>query len=123
MAEKSGKHELVEVTWSGKKLFLDRAMLEEWYNQSFEEHDEYVKKHPWCVQADVYRMPQPTPKEEEPEPEKKPEVPEQSQFVVVHFGNKSVLLKREYLEDWYNTNAESKKEWLENHPDVEVLSS
>lgn len=37
--------ELVLVSWSGKKLLLERAQLEDWYNSSYESHVDYVHKH------------------------------------------------------------------------------
>lgn len=37
--------ELVLVSWSGKKLLLERSQLEKWYNSSYEEHKDYADKH------------------------------------------------------------------------------
>lgn len=36
--------ELVLISWSGKKLLLERAQLEDWYNSSYESHVDYVHK-------------------------------------------------------------------------------
>jgi hypothetical protein len=40
----------VLVRWSGDRvLLLERNQLDTWYDQSFEMHQEYVRRHPDCV--------------------------------------------------------------------------
>ena len=45
--------ELVLVSWSGKKLLLERAQLEEWYNSSFESQglasQQQQNERRWCM--------------------------------------------------------------------------
>ena len=41
------------VHWSGNKvIMLPKAKLDEWYNSSYEQHVDYVKKHPEWVMDD-----------------------------------------------------------------------
>jgi hypothetical protein len=48
---KSKDEDLVEVSWTGRKLLIKRSLLDGWYHQmSYEEKVQYVKEHPYAEQ-------------------------------------------------------------------------
>ena len=124
---------MVEVAWSGKKLYIQASKLDEWREQSFEQRDAWVANHPWAVAAEA-PMYHPTfegaktdsdddidedikklqkPKKKEPEG--------LSDYVVVHWNGKSLLLPRKDLDDWYeNKSPEDRLDYIQSHPDVEI---
>lgn len=105
---------VVEITWSGKKLFLDRATLEEWHNQSFEARDHFVKTHPWIVHEPARTLKH----EKSTEEKEKAKPTDLSSFVVVHWNGKSLLLKREVLDQWHEQSPEERAEFLTDNPNV-----
>lgn len=111
--------ETVEVTWSGKKLLIQKNFLETWYHDSYENRDWYVKEHPWISQAiPIHKFKtRGDPEEQEPEA---PEGVDLSQFVVVHFAGKSLLLQRTQLDNWYHESPEDRAEFLRSHPSCEI---
>jgi len=112
MSETKKESESVEVTWAGKKLVLEKEMLDKWYDNSFESRDFYVKEHPWVKQAiPLHKFSKPG--------EEKPEI-DMSKFVVVHFGGKSLLLQREQLDAWYAESPEDRAEFVKDHPEAEI---
>jgi len=42
----------VLVHWSNKALMLEKDQLEDWYKRSFEEHDDFVRRHPEVAFSD-----------------------------------------------------------------------
>lgn len=49
--EKSKAEDLVEVSWTGRKLLIKRSLLDEWYHRmTYEEKVQYVKEHPYAEQ-------------------------------------------------------------------------
>ena len=110
---------LVEVTWSGKKIFLPKKKLEEWYDQSYEMHDDYVKEHPWVVQNVPVHKLKPMP-DSNPEEADEKEEEELSQVVVVHWCGKSLLLKRDKLDEFHQGDAEQRAEYLRKHAQDEI---
>ena len=117
-------NDLVQVSWSGKHIFIEKSKLDEWYSQSFEEHEEYVKQHPWAVQQipvhdfnrDMEKREAAAAKEEKPK-----EPLEMSNYVVVHWNNKSLLLPRDQLEIWYDDlGPEERMDYIKRHPSVEM---
>lgn len=125
---------MVEVAFSGKKVFLNSEHLDKWREMSFEQRDAWVENHPFNVSkeetvyhptfegaapgtdtdddidADIKKFQKPKKQEDTP-----------GDFVVVHFNGKSLLLPRKEVNDWYeNKSPEDKLEFLKNNPDVEI---
>lgn len=102
--------ELLEVSWSGKKLLLKRTKLDEWYHSiSFEDRVQFFKDHPHLQQpiavhkfADISRD----------------EVPNADDFALVHWsGDKLLMIPKTELEIWYNEGYEDHVDWVKKHPD------
>lgn len=126
---------MVEIAWSGKKLFIQAAKLDEWREQSFEQREAWVENHPWAVSAEapIYH---PTfegaksgadtdddidedIKKFQKKTKKEPEG--LSDYVVVHWNGKSLLLPRNQLDDWYeNKSPEDRMEYVKENPDKEI---
>jgi hypothetical protein len=115
----SGKaSELVEVTWSGKTLFLNHAKLDEWYHQNFEDHVYYVETHPWIVQKiPLHNFEDPA---ETTEEGGVPERPDPNDYVMVQWSGKSLLLARKQLDDWYHNSFEHRVDYVHRHPSCEI---
>ena len=43
-----------------------------------------------------------------------------SDYVVVHWNGKSLLLPRAQLDDWYEQGPEDRMEYVHDHPDMEI---
>ena len=133
----------VQVTWSGKKIWIERAKLDEWYNQSYEARVYHVKSHPYIVQRvpihkfkkddvpDLAEAEETTTwkreeageedaKKKEAEAKKaqedSEEPPDMSKLVLVHWGGKSLLLEREQLDEWYSESYEDHLDFIERNP-------
>jgi len=98
-----------------KKLLIQKDFLENWYENSFENRDWYVKEHPWISQAIPIRKFKTATGEIE-----EPEGIDLSQFVIVHFAGKSLLLKRDQLDKWYHESPEDRAEFVRSHPESEI---
>lgn len=85
--------DMCEVTWSGRKVLLRRAQLDDWYNCSFEDRDNYLETHPWVEQPVGIKT------FGAAGSNTKPEV-DLSKYVVVHFARKSLLLPRQHVNSW-----------------------
>ena len=116
-ADKTDVTELVPVAWSGKKLFIEKTKLDEWYEQSYEQHDAYAKEHPWAVQRIAVHDFSKDKAKQEANSAKNTEM---SDYVVVHWSGKSLLLKRSELDIWYKEGPEERREFVRLHPDVEI---
>ena len=103
-AKKEEENGLVEVTWSGKKIFLQKSKLDEWFHDaSFEERVDYVESHPYIKQIPLHHF-QDVPKESPPDPEN---------YVMVHWsGNKAIMLPRQQLDDWYDGSYEQHVDYV-----------
>lgn len=127
---------MVEISFSGKKLMVKADFLDQWRDMSFEQKEVWFENHKHNIT------------EENPEyhptfegaasgvdtdddidvdikkfqkPKKKKEDQELSDYVVVHFNGKSLLLPRKEITAWYEQmGPEDKLEYLRNHPDIEI---
>lgn len=112
--------EMIPVTWSGKKLFIEKKKLDEWYDNSFESRKYYAEEHPWAVQGTVFKIHDFEKERKEKEENEAEEEIDMSQFVVVHWASKSLLLKRDQLEKWYAEGPEDRCEFVRAHPEAVI---
>lgn len=128
---------MVEVAFSGKKVFMNAEFLDQWRDMSFEQRDAWVENHPFNVSKEEVEY-HPTFEgaatagvdtdddidvdiKKFQKPKKKEDATTQSDFVVVHFNGKSLLLPRKEMNDWYeNKSPEEKLEFVKNNPDCEI---
>lgn len=110
--------DFVEVTWSGKKLLLKRAMLDEWYHgKSFEDKVQYVEDHPFVSQPVPIHRFKAILTETPPDP---------NDFALVHWsGTKVLMLPKEKLDEWYDESYEKHDDYVKTHPEcvLEDISS
>jgi hypothetical protein len=131
-------HGLVQVAWSGKRLWIQAAKLDEWRNQAFEQRDAWVEKHPYAVsETPVYHPSYEGAVDEDDEDGAavaKPVIPkfkppkktasgelDQSEYVIIHWSDKSLMMPRTQLDDWYERKSpEDKLDFLKENPEVEI---
>ena len=126
---------MVEVSWSGKKLFIQAKQLDEWREQSFEQREAWVENHPWAVSGDIpvyhptFEGAKSTDTDDDidedikkfQKPKEKEDPSKMSDYVVVHWNGKSLLLPRKELDGWYdNKSPEDRADYIQNHPDCEI---
>lgn len=118
--ETKGPTEMIPVTWSGKKLFIEKSKLDEWYDNSFESRKFYAEEHPWAVQGSVFKIHDFDQERKDKEEKKADEEVDMSKFVVVHWSSKSLLLRREQLDTWYSESPEDRCEFVKTHPEAVI---
>lgn len=125
---------MVEVAWSGKKLFIQATKLDEWRDKSFEQREAWVENHPWAISAEapIYHPTFEGAKTVESDDDieedikkfqkpKKKEPEGLSDYVVVHWNGKSLLLPRAQLDDWYEAKSpEDRLDYIRSNPEVEI---
>ena len=104
--------EFVEVTWSGKKIFLERDKLDEWYHgKSFEDRRDYVETHPYVQQKIALHHFNEIP-QAPPDPE---------DYALVHWsGNKVLMLHKKQLDEWFHSSYEKHVDYVKKHPDCVI---
>ena len=95
-SKKGGEDSLIEVSWSGRKIFLDRTKLDEWYHEkSFEDRVDFVDTHPFVKGMRLHHF---------NEIPKSP--PDPDDYVLVHWSGKTLMLHRKQLDEWYESSYE-----------------
>jgi hypothetical protein len=111
----SNHEDMVEVSWSGKKILIARSKLDEWFHgKAFEEQVDYCESHPELLNTKkkiayhhfgnrhAAQLPPPV----------------LNDYVLVHWsGDKELLLRREQLDDWYHGSYESHVDYVQKHPE------
>jgi hypothetical protein len=116
----SSHEDMVEVSWSGKKILIARSKLDEWFHgKAFEEQVDYCESHPELLHNNTNtnkkiayhdfgknrhaaQLPPPV----------------LNDYVLVHWsGDKELLLRREQLDDWYHGSYESHVDYVKKHPE------
>jgi hypothetical protein len=114
----SSHEDMVEVSWSGKKILIARSKLDEWFHgKAFEEKVDYCESHPELLDNNqnkkkiayhhfgsrhAAQLPPPV----------------LNDYVLVHWsGDKELLLRREQLDDWYHGSYESHVNYVQKHPE------
>lgn len=127
---------MVEVSWSGKKLFIKASMLDEWRDQSFEQREAWVENHPWALSEEA---PEYHPsfeggksldtdddidediKKFQHAKKKKEDTEAPANHLIVHWNGKSLMLPRNLLDEWYERKSpEEKLDFVHTHPEVVI---
>ena len=109
----SQESDLVEVEWTGRKLFLKKDKLDEWHGMATEEQRvDYINDHPeFRGSGDpiaVHRM-----------KNEKRSLQEPDDLVLVHWsGVKVLLLERSQLDEWYSSSFEDHLDFVKQHPET-----
>jgi hypothetical protein len=129
-------HGLVQVSWSGKRLWIQANKLDEWRNQAFEQRDAWVEKHPYAIsETPVYHPSYEGAVDEDDDdgaavakpvikkfvPKTKDGELDQSEYVIIHWSDKSLMMPRAQLDEWYERKSpEDKLDFIKENPEVEI---
>lgn len=109
------EEDMVEVSWSGKKIFIARSKLDEWFHgKAFEEKVDYIESHPELKKKVAFHH------FGHSAGRHAAQAPEQvlNNYVLVHWsGNKELLLRREQLDEWYHGSYEAHVDFVKKHPE------
>lgn len=91
--------DMVEVTWSDRKLLIDRAKLDEWHSIKSEGKAHFIEEHPELIcEQDNSNA---------------------DDFVLVHWsGNKILRLSRKQLDEWFHQSFEMHVDFVKTHPEA-----
>jgi hypothetical protein len=109
----SEEADLVEVEWTGRKLFLKKDKLDEWHAMATDEQRvDYVNDHPEFRHTGgpigVHRM-----------KNEKQSLQEPDDLVLVHWsGSKVLLLERAQLDEWFSSSYEDHVDFVKQHPET-----